>query len=165
MKPPPDLPYCWIRPRPTGRTLGDMFGDDNAVEVARTLIGPAIPLDGRSWGALQVILNSDATVDLPVALLTHADSAVRIAAADALLARGDARGFEVLIAGLTATSSTDRSWVAATRSLCRWLADASMGPPTDATPRQVAAGQAAWREWWNQHRATVTFAGGAWAAA
>jgi hypothetical protein len=96
-------------------------------------------------------------------LLKAADPSTRLLAGTGLVARGDPAGFDVLVEGLghtepmLASRTPLRLWVFAALMLARYTGVAENGPPLDADPAQVAAGQARWKTWLTANRSRLHY--------
>jgi hypothetical protein len=96
-------------------------------------------------------------------LLKDPDPSTRLIAAAGVVARGDASGFDVLVEGLghaepmLASKRPLRLWVFADVMLARYTGVAENGPPLDAEPAQVVAGQARWKTWLAANRSRLHY--------
>ncbi len=146
--------------------LAVLYGTDEGGQAAAALLASADLPDSVLWASMLVYLASGADPGPLVPYLADSRAPLRVSAAGGLLARGDARGFDTLIAELEHGSTTaGAAWSGASWQLARWTAIGTFGPPLDATADQIAAGAQRWRAWWAANSATVSFADGRWAAA
>ena len=145
--------------RHTWGQLPGLFGSDDALAAATTLLTtPPQPEPAVVYGALLVYSQGGASVDPLIPLLQHAAPLIRVTAAGALLARGDARGFPAAIAEIASAGA----WRLAAQQLARWTADATLGPPLDATADQLAEAAARINAWWSANGHALRFDGGRW---
>ncbi len=90
-------------------------------------------------------------------------------AAAALVSLGDASGFEVLVGLLEVNDHLEASHPAVTvgafaaATLERYTGE-TLGPPSGASPEEVAAAAQAWSAWLEQNQASLLFdeAAGTW---
>lgn len=142
--------------------LTKLYGTVEGAQAAVALMAADLP-DSVVWASMLVYLSGGADPEPLARFVADTRAPLRISAAVGLLARGDARGFEPLIAELEAgQSDPSAAWAQASLGLTRWTAIADFGPPLDATADQRAAGAQGWRAWWTRHASTVHFSAGLW---
>ncbi len=139
--------------------LSVLFGEPAAVTAATKLLAlEKPPADAVLLGALQVYADSGGDPAPLLKLIADTRPGIRVLAAQGLLARGDKRGFPVLIAELEG----ELEWASASRHLARWTANGTFGPPFDADARQRADAAKRWGAWWSASKDRITFKGGRW---
>jgi len=115
----------------------------------------------QAWAATYVWANGGDDVAPLLALLADADPEIRVMAATGLIARGDAAGFEPLIATLTDDAVTAGFpapvWQNAAVALVRFTAISANGPPFDGSPKQRQTAADAWTAWLDTNRASLGF--------
>ena len=138
--------------------IAGLFGEAAAVPAAQKLLAlKKEPGDAVLLGALQVYAAAGQDPAPLVKRITDKRAGLRVLAAQGLLARGDSRGFPVLIAELRGDG-----WADASLYLARWTANATLGPPFDADPGQRAAAAGRWDAWWAANQSKVKFKDGRW---
>jgi hypothetical protein len=145
--------------------LAVLFDTVEGAEAAAALLASDVA-DSVLWASMLVYQSAGADPEPLVPFLTDPRTPLRIAAAGGLLARGDVRGFEPLIAELEAgVTDPDAAWPGASRRLARWTGIGTFGPPLDGTADQRATGARQWRSWWTSNSNSLSFTDGRWTAA
>jgi HEAT repeat protein len=141
-----DDPRSWA-------SMPGLCGSEIAVEVAERLLSQQ-PEGALLWAALEVYAAGGERPEPFRSYLSHDDSAIRLMAADALLARGDPAGFPVLVEGLsdpeaeaTGGRFLERDWEMAAIALVRRTGLWRNGPPLDARPEQIETAHGRWNAW------------------
>jgi hypothetical protein len=147
--------------------VASLFGEPEAVVAAKKLLALARePADPVIWGALLVYAAGGQDPAPLAKRINDKRPGVRVLSAQGLLARGDARGFPVLIAEIEAgVRDPGAEWANASHYLTRWTAESTLGPPFDADAGQRSAAAERWKAWWAKDKDKLEFKDGRWSAA
>ena len=136
----------------SARRLADGRADPAVVSVAGERLR-AGATGHVAWAAVYVWANEGDDVALLRPRLADPDVGIRLMAAAGTIMRGDAAGFVPLVELLTSDEPSSGwippgpAWLTATTALVRATADATLGPPGDATPEQRALARQRWTAW------------------
>jgi hypothetical protein len=142
--------------------LEDLLHSDVAPSAAAAVLHSGV-VAAPLWAAAYVYAWTAVDTQPLVPLIAHIDPTISLIAAEALLARGDAAGFEPLIDKLTdmrpvqGYSPPGPIWRSALVALVRHTAVSALGPPLDADEFMLVPAAQRWRAWLAANRERLAF--------